>query len=108
VGVIRIRYIVYMVGIHTDDVIYCHLPLYHSSGGQIATGTHMLCLQMPIPALCMHQKCWSKNIPPPQECGNCWRPRKTLKLYPRMAHSVSAEKTEDGRILGWESKCVCV
>jgi solute carrier family 27 fatty acid transporter 1/4 len=25
-----------MIGLRGDDVIYCHLPLYHSSGGQIA------------------------------------------------------------------------
>lgn len=31
----------FTIGLRHDDVIYCHLPLYHSSGGQVATASSL-------------------------------------------------------------------
>ena len=31
----------YTIGLRHDDTIYCHLPLYHSSGGQVATASSL-------------------------------------------------------------------
>ena len=32
----------YTIGLNPEDVGYCHLPLYHSSGGQVATCSSLL------------------------------------------------------------------
>jgi solute carrier family 27 fatty acid transporter 1/4 len=68
----------YIIGLSPDDVVYCHLPLYHSSGGQVATCSSILfgtktVIRRKFSASAFWKDCVGFNITATQYIGECCR-----------------------------------